>query len=88
MYIYIYIIIYVYAYILKGSLQASRVLAEGPFWYSRQPTCIFQKVPGRTLFPRSAKDVDYFAAAPLVLTPIRGLLLKGGEITILYYTII
>ena len=41
---------------------------KGPFGYSRQPTFIFPKVPGRTFFPNLPKFVT-FAAAPLVLTP-------------------
>ena len=36
--------------------------------YSRLPTFIFPKVPGRTFFPNQSKCIT-FAATPLVLTP-------------------
>ena len=43
-------------------------LTEGPFGYSREPTFIFPKVPGRTFFLNLSKLIT-FAVAPLVLTP-------------------
>ena len=41
---------------------------QGLFGYSRSPTFISLKVPGRTFFSNPSKFIT-FAAAPLVLTP-------------------
>ena len=53
---------------LMGSLRISCFSTEGLLGYSRWPTFIFPKVPGRTFFPNLSKFIT-FAAAPLVLTP-------------------
>ena len=46
-------------------------LTEGLFGYSREPAFIFTKMLGRTFFFWSFcyKEINTFAAAPLVLTP-------------------
>ena len=51
-----------------GSLRTSYFLTEGPFGYSRWPTFVFPKVPGRTFFLNLSKIIT-FAAAPSVWTP-------------------
>ena len=53
---------------LTGSLQMSWFLTGVLFGYSRQPSFIFPKVPGRTFFPNLSILITS-AAAPLVLTP-------------------
>ena len=53
---------------LMGSLQILCFLTEGLFGYSRLPTLMFPKVPGRAFFPNLPKFIT-LAAAPLVLTP-------------------
>ena len=52
---------------LIGSLQISCFLTEGLFRYSRLPTFVFPKVPGRA-FSYNLSKLITFAAAPLVLT--------------------
>ena len=53
---------------LMGSLRISCFLTQGLLGYSRLPTFIFPKVPGRTFFPNLSEFITS-AAAPLVLTP-------------------
>ena len=54
---------------LMGSLQISCLLTEGLPGYSRQPNCVFPKVPGRTPFSPNLSKCITFAAAPLMATP-------------------
>ena len=53
---------------LMGSLQISCFLTAGLFGFSRSPTFICPKVPGRTFFPNPSKFVN-FCSGPIVLTP-------------------
>ena len=36
---------------------ANSIFVDGPFGYSRLPTCILPKVPGRTFFPNLSKVI-------------------------------
>ena len=53
---------------IRQQVQISCIMTEELFGYSRQPTSISPKVPGRTLSPNLSNKFT-FAANPLVLTP-------------------